>query len=328
MLWMPLARLLPLSPLLGAFTCQSSTPTPSAIATTLIPSVATLINIALLSASPDRVMSTRPVPEAHRTRDAIAPKYLLITGLYHFFLEAMGAANMTVVITIKARRSRTGMVEPSGTYESALPPKMLISSSKEALTSGGADWTAVTSSSSWVSVRVSSSKAWNTSVASSAVAVARASGFVAISAAWLADTACCVTGMVVVVGGIVVVVGGSVEVVDVVCIGTEAVVVGVGDVELVVDGDVVVVVVGSVVLVVVEEVVVEDEVVDASSVVVVVDVVVVVVEDVVVVGSSVVVVGGSVVVGNGSSVVVGNGSRVVVDAGSPLKASSYCSFQP
>jgi hypothetical protein len=27
---------------------------------------------------PDRVMSTRPVPDAHRTSDAIAPKYLLM----------------------------------------------------------------------------------------------------------------------------------------------------------------------------------------------------------------------------------------------------------
>lgn len=44
----------------------------------LIVKVTALMIRALLSAAPDRVMSTRPVPDAHRTNDAIAPKYLLM----------------------------------------------------------------------------------------------------------------------------------------------------------------------------------------------------------------------------------------------------------
>ena len=46
---------------------------------TLIVNVTALIIRALFSAAPDRVMSTRPVPDAHRTSDAIAPKYLLMS---------------------------------------------------------------------------------------------------------------------------------------------------------------------------------------------------------------------------------------------------------
>ena len=45
---------------------------------TLIVNVTALMIRALFSAAPDRVMSTRPVPDAHRTSDAIAPKYLLM----------------------------------------------------------------------------------------------------------------------------------------------------------------------------------------------------------------------------------------------------------
>lgn len=48
------------------------------MAITLIVKVTALMIRALLSAAPDRVMSTRPVPDAHRTNDAIAPKYLLM----------------------------------------------------------------------------------------------------------------------------------------------------------------------------------------------------------------------------------------------------------
>ena len=46
---------------------------------TLIVNVTALMIRALFSAAPDRVMSTRPVPDAQRTSDAIAPKYLLMS---------------------------------------------------------------------------------------------------------------------------------------------------------------------------------------------------------------------------------------------------------
>lgn len=44
----------------------------------LISKAATLINIALLRASPDSVIRTSPVPAAHKSNDVIAPKYFCI----------------------------------------------------------------------------------------------------------------------------------------------------------------------------------------------------------------------------------------------------------
>ena len=86
------------------------------------------------------------------------------------------------------------------------PLKMSISSSKDSLTSVGASWTASTSCSNWVSVRSSKTMASKTSVASSAVIVARASGFVATAVASSAVMVGRMTGIVVVVVGSTVVV--------------------------------------------------------------------------------------------------------------------------
>ena len=89
---------------------------------------------------------------------------------------------------------------------SVAPLKISISFSKAARTSVGASCTAAMSCSNWVSVRVSSSRAWNTWVASSAVIVARTSGLVATAVASAAVMVGRITGRVVVVVGSIVVV--------------------------------------------------------------------------------------------------------------------------
>lgn len=73
------------------------------------------MNKALFSASPDSVMRTRPVPDAHSISDIMAPRYLRMAGLYHLRLAASGAADMTVVIAIIDRLWLTGINEPNGT---------------------------------------------------------------------------------------------------------------------------------------------------------------------------------------------------------------------
>lgn len=96
---------------------------------------------------------------------------------------------------------------------SVAPLKMSISFSKLARTAGGADWTAVTNCSNWVSVRSSRTMALKTSVASSAVMVASASGLVATAVASAAVIVGRMTGIVVVVVGSTVVVVGRMVVV-------------------------------------------------------------------------------------------------------------------
>lgn len=250
-----------------------------------------------------------------------------------------GAINSTPDAATKIFRCITLIVEPRGTYLSNFPPKMLISSSKEALTSSEAPETASISCVACSSESSDTSKASKISVAWSAVTDWSTSGLVAKAVASSAltpssimfSTAACTSdcgniliapkravtsgstcGSSGVIGANVVVVGTVVEVVDVedvvVVVATTTagtVLVVVGTMEVVVVGarvvEVVVVVVGNTVVLVVVVVVVV--VVDVEVVVLVV-----VVDDVVVVVCSTVVV-------------------VCIDP-TPLNPSSYCRFQP
>lgn len=87
---------------------------PKAIAMTLRKRVAALIIKALLSASPDKVIRTSPVPDAHMIRDMIAPMCLRISD-HRIFLIANGAADRTADTAINDRRWLTGIREPIGT---------------------------------------------------------------------------------------------------------------------------------------------------------------------------------------------------------------------
>ena len=75
---LPLARFLPSFSLARGFYYSSSTPTPRTMATMFTNKVATLMNNAFSRVSPDKVIRTNPVPDAHSSSDVIAPKYLRI----------------------------------------------------------------------------------------------------------------------------------------------------------------------------------------------------------------------------------------------------------
>ena len=97
-----------------------------------------------------------------------------------FFLFDTGiVAPIAAVAAVTVRRADTDTVDPRGTYVSNVPSKMLISSSKDARTSGGASCTAAMISAACSGVRSSTMMASKISVASSAVTVARTSGSVA-----------------------------------------------------------------------------------------------------------------------------------------------------